>query len=91
MLAGLLFRSAVNSGHAPVDVLPAAVSDEESVARFDVARRNRLPNHLYGFGTSQTGGVRAAELVPAFSLDWLEAGFLAVAPRSHSGCSWAQR
>jgi FkbM family methyltransferase len=35
VMAGLLRRSAaVNGGHAPVDVLPAAVSDEESVARF---------------------------------------------------------
>ena len=35
MLAGLLRRSAaLNRGHAPVDVLPAAVSDDLSVARF---------------------------------------------------------
>ena len=56
VLAGLLRRSAaVNSGHAPVDVLPAAVSDGLSVARFHVARRNRSTNHLDGFGTSQAG------------------------------------
>ncbi|HEX9529020.1 MAG TPA: hypothetical protein VF951_16095, partial [Streptosporangiaceae bacterium] len=47
--------AAVNSGHAPVDVLPAAVSDGLSVARFHVARRNRSTNHLDGFGTSQAG------------------------------------
>jgi FkbM family methyltransferase len=76
VLAGLLRRSAAaNSGHAPVDVLPAAVSDEESVARFHVARRNRSTNHLDGFGTSQAGGVRATQLVPALTLDWLAARF----------------
>lgn len=73
-LAGLLRRSAaLNRGHAPVDVLPAAVSDDLSVARFHIAKRNRSTNHLDGFGTSQTGGVRATELVPAFTLDWLAA------------------
>jgi FkbM family methyltransferase len=76
MLVGLLRRSAaVNVGHAPVDVLPAAVSDEESMARFHIARRNRSTNHLDGFGTSQTGGVRATDLVPALTLDWLAARF----------------
>ena len=78
MMAGLLRRSAaVNRGHAPIDVLPAAVSDEESVARFHIARRSRSTNHLDGFGTSQTGGVRATELVPALTLDWLCSRFAA--------------
>jgi FkbM family methyltransferase len=76
VLAGLLRRSAAaNKGHAPVEVLPAAVSDELSVARFHVARRNRSTNHLDGFGTSQAGGVRATELVPTLTLDWLAARF----------------
>ena len=76
VLAGLLRRSAAaNTGHARVDVLPAAVSDEESVTRFHVARRNRSTNHLDGFGTSQTGGVRSTQLVPALTLDWLAARF----------------
>lgn len=73
-LAGLLRRSAaVNRGHAPVDVLPAAVSDQESVARFNIARRNRSTNHLDGFGTTQAGGVRSTQMVPAVTLDWLAA------------------
>ncbi len=56
VLAGLLRRSAaVNSGHAPVDVLPAAVSDGLSVARFHVARRNRSTNHLDCFGKPARG------------------------------------
>jgi FkbM family methyltransferase len=72
VLAGLLRRSAAaNHGLAPVDVLPAAVSDRESVARFHIARRNRSTNHLDGFGTSQTGGIRSTQLVPAVTLDWL--------------------
>jgi FkbM family methyltransferase len=71
-LAGLLRRSAaLNRGHAPVDVLAAAVSDQESVARFHIARRNRSTNHLDGFGTTQTGGVRSTQMVPAVTLDWL--------------------
>jgi FkbM family methyltransferase len=76
-LAGLLRRSAaLNKRHAPVHVLPAAVSDDVSVARFHIAKRNRATNHLDGFGTSQTGGVRATELVPTFTLDWLADHFV---------------
>jgi len=72
VLTGLLRRSAaVNPGHAPVDILTVAVSDRESVARFHVARRNRATNHLDGFGTTQTGGVRSTQLVPTVTLDWL--------------------
>jgi FkbM family methyltransferase len=77
-LARLLRRSAaLNRGHAPIDVLPVAVSDDLSVARFHIARRNRSTNYLDGFGTSQTGGVRTTELVPTFTLDWLAAHFAA--------------
>ena len=73
-MAGLLRRSvAVNQGYAPVDVLPAAVSDQESVARFHIARRNRATNYLDGFGTTQTGGARSTQMVPAVTLDWLAA------------------
>ena len=75
-MVGLLRRSAaLNRGSAPVDVVPAAVSDDVSVARFHIARRNRSTNYLDGFGTSQTGGVRATELVPTFTLDWMAAHF----------------
>jgi FkbM family methyltransferase len=73
-LAGMLRRSAaVNRDHAPVDVLAAAVSDKESLARFHIARRSRATNHLDGFGTTQTGGVRSTQMVPALTLDWLAA------------------
>jgi FkbM family methyltransferase len=76
VLVGLLRRSAVgNHSHAPVDVLPAAVSDRESLARFHIARRSRSTNYLDGFGSSQTGGVRSTQLVPAVTLDWLATQF----------------
>lgn len=71
-LAGLLRRSAAGGGtHAPVEVLPAAVSDELSVARFHVAARNRATSHLAGFGSSMTGGTRSTRLVPTVTLDSL--------------------
>jgi FkbM family methyltransferase len=75
-LAGLLRRSAAgNTGHAPVEVLPAAVSGELSVARFHIARRNRATSHLAGFGSAMAGGVRSTQLVPTVTLDWLAARF----------------
>ncbi len=77
VMAGLLRRSAAaNRGHAPVEVLPAAASDQESVARFHIARRSRSTNHLDGFGTSQTGGIRSTQLVPAVTLDSLASGLV---------------
>jgi FkbM family methyltransferase len=76
VLVGLLRRSATSPhSHAPVEVLPAAVADRCGVARFHIARRNRSTNHLDGFGTTQTGGIRATELVPTVSLDCLAAHF----------------
>lgn len=72
LLVRLLRRSAIaNHGIAPVEVLPIAVTDDIGVARFHIARRNRATNHLDGFGTAQTGGVRTTELVPTVTLDWL--------------------
>jgi FkbM family methyltransferase len=76
-LVGLLRRSAAapGAGRAPVEVLPAAVSGEVSVARFHIARRNRATSHLASFGTSMAGGVRATGLVPTVTLDWLAERF----------------
>jgi FkbM family methyltransferase len=72
VLVGMLRRSAAaNPGHAPVEVLPAAVADDLGLARFHVARRNRSTSHLDGFGTTQTGGTRATELVLTVTLNWL--------------------
>jgi len=74
-LARLLRRSADAARHAPVEILPAAVSDDLSVARFHLARRNRATSHLAGFGTAMAGGVRSTRLVPTVTLDWLAARF----------------
>jgi FkbM family methyltransferase len=75
-LAGLLRRSAaLNQGAAAVEVLPAAVSAEISVARFNVARRNKATSHLDGYGTTMAGGTRSTVLVPTVTLDWLAAHF----------------
>jgi FkbM family methyltransferase len=75
-LAGLLRRSAAGAdGHAPVEILPAALTDDVSVARFNIARRNRATSHLAGFGTAMAGGVRSTRLVPTLTLDWLAARF----------------
>jgi FkbM family methyltransferase len=75
-LAEQLRRSATcNTGHASVDVLPAAVSQELSVSSFHIARRNRATSHLAGFGTAMAGGVRSTGLVPTVTLDWLAARF----------------
>jgi FkbM family methyltransferase len=76
LLVGLLRRSiAANRGQAPVDVLPVAISDSLGVSRLQIARRNRATSHLEGFGNAQTGGVRATELVPTVTLDWLAERF----------------
>lgn len=69
----LLRRSAARqpSSSAPVEVLPAAVSDAVGVARFEIAKRNRATNSLAGMGSTQTGGVRETHLVPTVTLDLL--------------------
>lgn len=75
-LAGLLRRSAaLNGSHAVVEVLPAAVAAEVSVARFHVAWRNKSTSYLEGYGTAMAGGVRSTELVPTVTLDWLAERF----------------
>jgi FkbM family methyltransferase len=83
-MVGLLRRSAALGARraaasrrpcAAVQVLPAAVAADASVAHFHVARRNRATSHLEGFGTTQTGGIRATHLVPTVTLDWLAANF----------------
>jgi FkbM family methyltransferase len=76
LLVGMLRRSAAaNRGQATVDVLATAVADEVGVARFNVARRNRATSHLDGFGTAEAGGIRATQIVPTVTLDWLATRF----------------
>jgi FkbM family methyltransferase len=76
-LVGLLRRSAAGGQdrRAPVEILPAAVSGDVSVARFNIARRNRATSHLAGFGYAMSGGVRTTRLVPTVTLDWLAERF----------------
>lgn len=56
---------------APVDVVPAAVSDVTGFARFNIAVRNRSTNYLDGTGSTQTGGIRETQIVPTVTLDHL--------------------
>jgi FkbM family methyltransferase len=75
-LVRLLRRTAAaNQGQARVDVLPVAVSDDVGIAKFHIARRNRSTSYLDGFGTSEAGGIRATEMVPTVTLDWLAERF----------------
>ena len=75
-LIALLHRSrTVNHTHAPVEVVPAAIADDQGFSRFNIAARNRSTNHLDGFRTSQTGGIRATRLVPITTLNWLATRF----------------
>lgn len=71
-LVELLRRSArLEADRAPVDVVPAAVSQEVGLGRFHIARRNRATNYLDGFGTTQTGGSREEQIVPTLTIDIL--------------------
>lgn len=69
----LLRKSLALSGPnlAPIDIVPAAVSDVTGFARFHIARRNRSTNHLQGTGSTQTGGIRETQIVPTVTLDHL--------------------
>jgi FkbM family methyltransferase len=73
-LVGLLRRSAALPENRAfgVEVLPAAVSDGNDLARFNIAVRGRAANYLDSAGgSSQSGGVLESQLVPTVSLDWL--------------------
>ncbi len=71
-MIGLLRRSArLNRTAATIEVIPCAVSDTLSLARFNIATRSRTSNFLDGFGSSQTGGVRESQTVLTVSLDWM--------------------
>ncbi|MCK9931849.1 FkbM family methyltransferase [Frankia sp. Mgl5] len=77
-LVNLIRRSLrIPNDRARIDVLPAAVGSAVGISRFCVASRSRATNHLDGFGSSQTGGVRAVETVPTFTLDSLLGHFSA--------------
>jgi FkbM family methyltransferase len=69
----LLRRSKFLQGpaSAKVDVVPVAISDVDGFARFNIAVRSRSTNHLDGYGSTQTGGVRETQVVPSVTLDRL--------------------
>lgn len=54
-----------------IEVVPCAVSNEETLAKFCIAERSRSSNSLEGAGSSQMGGVRETNTVPTVRLDWL--------------------
>lgn len=56
---------------AEIHVLPIAISNSVGLSRFVIANRSNATNHLEGYGTTQTGGIRAVNIVPTFSIDWL--------------------
>ncbi len=73
-LAGLIRRTArlPEYCNSSICVLPVAISNRCSVARFSVAVRGRASNALESAsGRSQMGGVRERQYVPTLSLDTL--------------------
>jgi FkbM family methyltransferase len=71
-LVNLLRRSArLNPQAAQVEIIPCAVSDSVSLAKFNIAARSRASNFLDGSGATQSGGIRETHTVPTVSLDWL--------------------
>ena len=59
-----------------ISVLPAAISDKNSIAKLCIAERGRASNALLeAKGRSQMGGVREINLVPTFTLDTLLTSF----------------
>ena len=57
--------------HAKITVLNSAISDRCGLVSFCIARRSRSANFIYGFGSTQTGGVLEVRNIPALTLDSL--------------------
>lgn len=77
-LIGLLRRSAQFKQYRGRDlsILPVAISRENSVASFLIAKRGRASNALAeAGGRSQMGGVRMKQFVPTLTLDTLLKSF----------------
>jgi FkbM family methyltransferase len=72
-LVGLMRRSSrmQSAASAPVDILPAAVSERVGVEQLHVAKRARAANFLQGAGTAESGGSRESQMVPTVTLDSL--------------------
>lgn len=76
----LLHSRRLNRGRcAPLEILPAAASDEPSLAWLNIPERSRAAAHLDitggGSGAKMTGGIREQLLVPTVTLDWLTGQF----------------
>jgi FkbM family methyltransferase len=69
----LLNRSIFSASleHAPITLLPVAVSDKSGWATFAISKRARASNSLMGYGSSYTGGVLQNRTVPLVTLDEL--------------------
>lgn len=61
--------------HAPVSVLPVAISDRLGISYLHIAKRGRASNFVKGIGRSETGGERQALPVPTVTLDWISESF----------------
>lgn len=71
-LAHILRKTADANPDLNVDVLALAASDRQGIAKFNIAERARSTNFLAdASGSTQTGGVRRAILVPTVPLDSL--------------------
>jgi FkbM family methyltransferase len=72
VMVRLLRQSArLNPQAAPVEVIPCAISDTVSLARFNIAKNNRAASFLEGFGTGLTGGVGEVQTALTVPLDWV--------------------
>ena len=73
-LANILRKTAMFKEYSnnTICVLPVAISNDNSIASFMVAKRGRASNALEAAGgRSQMGGVREKQYVPTLTLDTL--------------------
>lgn len=60
-----------SADHAPMTVVPVAVSDSTGFVRFSIAKRARAANAIEGYGSTQTGGIAETRTLPCVTLDAL--------------------
>lgn len=71
-MANLLRRTLSLNPDLNIDILPLAVSSENGVAEFNIAKRGRSTNFLsVSKGSDMTGGIRESYKVPTVTLDYL--------------------
>lgn len=77
-LAGLLRKTSLLEQYRDrqISIVPAAISNSNSVAKFMIAERGRASNALEaGGGRTQMGGVRETQWVPTLTLDTIALEF----------------